>query len=251
MFLGAAILLALLLAWALGLRASDIDRIEIRGGALVFVALGVQLLLFVEPFSFVSGRLEEILHIASYAALIAFLLVNRRVGLFVAAAGLALNALVIAVNGGRMPISLRAWTATGRDQVAITATGSYNNNVLAGHHSHLTWLGDVFALPASVPFATAISIGDLLILIGMIVFVVTGNRSPWARLGSLREPLRVAPFRRLIVGRAISDVGDLLTMTAVVTWLFEREHSVSPPPRFSTSFRISARSRSSRSPAPS
>jgi predicted MFS family arabinose efflux permease len=77
-----------------------------------------------------------------------------------------------------------------------------------------------------VPFATAISIGDLLILIGMIVLVVSGDRSPWTRIGSLREPLRVAPFRRLIGGRAISDVGDLLAMTAVVTWLFEREHSV-------------------------
>lgn len=226
MFLGAAILVALLIAWALGLRAPQIVRIEIRGGALVFVALAVQLLLFVEPPSLISRGLEAPLHVASYVLLMVFLLLNRRPGLLIATLGLGLNALVIIANGGRMPISLHAWTATGRDPATITATGAYNNNVLAGAHAHLAWLGDIFALPASVPLATAISVGDLLILTGMIVFVATGGRDPWSQAAALREPLRVSSFRRLIAGRAVSDLGDFLTMTAIVTWLYERDHSV-------------------------
>src|SRR5689334_18761109 len=110
MFLGAAIVVALLIAWALGLRPPQIIRIEIRGGSLVFAALAVQLLLFVEPTSLIPRRLEAPLHVVSYLLLVVFLLLNRRPGLLVAALGLALNALVIIANGGRMPISLHAWT---------------------------------------------------------------------------------------------------------------------------------------------
>lgn len=41
----------------------------------------------------------------------------------------------------------------------------------------------------------------------------------------LKEPLRLPEFRRLLIGRATSKLGDLLTMAAVVTWLFSRSHS--------------------------
>jgi predicted MFS family arabinose efflux permease len=227
MFLGAAILIALVVAWALGARLSRLAQLRLRGGGLVFAALASQLLLFTGSRSPVPGEYQGFVHDLSYVFLLLFLALNRRLpGLWLAATGLLCNFVVITANGGRMPISLHAWTTTGRDPSKITVSGSYTNNVLTGYHTHLSWLGDVFALPASVPLSTAFSIGDLLILAGMTTFVYracTGIRT--VRAGGLVEVLRVRSFRRLLVGRAVSKLGDLLTMTAVVTWLYGRSHS--------------------------
>jgi predicted MFS family arabinose efflux permease len=153
--------------------------------------------------------------------LIAFVVANvRQPGFALAALGCALNTIVIAANGGRMPVSLPSWTATGRGASDLTAQGAYNNVVVASH-AHLSWLGDVFALPRAFPLANSLSVGDLLLLIGVITFVF---RASLPRRGGsaerTREALTVGAFRRLIAGRTVSKLGDWLTMTAVVTWLY-------------------------------
>jgi hypothetical protein len=80
-----------------------------------------------------------------------------------------------------MPVSLAAWRATGADPGRIEATGVASNNVLAGAHTHLAWLGDVFPLPARVPFANALSIGDVLIVLGVAVGEAGAALRAWAR----------------------------------------------------------------------
>jgi MFS family permease len=226
-FLGAAILIALVAARVLGARLSRLASLRFRGTALVFASLATQLLIFTRLSELVPGRLENGLHVFTYALLIAFLLLNIRYrALWICALGLAANATAIIANGGRMPISLAAWTASGRSAAAITAHGFYNNNVLTGPHTLFPWLGDVFVLPAGIPLATAFSVGDLLVVFGAIGFVCRACASPGATSPRLlREPLRLPDFRRLLIGRAVSGMGDLLTMAAVVTWLFVRSHS--------------------------
>jgi predicted MFS family arabinose efflux permease len=227
MFLGAAILIALVAARALGARLTRLASLRFRGTFLVFASLGIQLVIFTRLSELVPGRLQSSVHVFTYVLLITFLLVNIRYrALWICALGLAANTTAIVANGGRMPISLSAWTGSGRPARLITAHGFYNNNALAGPHAHLSWLGDVFVLPPGIPLATAFSIGDLLIVFGVIAFICRACASPDApTLRRLREPLRVPPFRRLLIGRATSKLGDLLTMAAVVTWLFQRSHS--------------------------
>jgi len=226
-FLGAAILIALVAARALGARLTQLASLRFRGTALVFASLATQLVIFTRLSDLVPGRLQSSLHLFTYALLLAFLLLNSRYpALWISALGLAANTTAIVANGGRMPISLTAWTASGRSAATITAHGFYNNNVLAGPHTAFTWLGDVFVLPRGIPLATAFSVGDLLIVFGAIAFVCRACASPEATsLRHLREPLRLPDFRRLLIGRATSKLGDLLTMAAVVTWLFTRSHS--------------------------
>src|SRR5207302_5645297 len=101
-------------------------------------------------------------------------------------------------------VSLGAWKATGQSPSLITATGSYNNNVLSGPGTHLTFLGDIFALPGNVPLANALSIGDVLIVIGMAAFVYLSctprlSMSGWSALA----PLRLPAFRRVLAGRSV------------------------------------------------
>jgi predicted MFS family arabinose efflux permease len=227
MFLGAAILIALVAARALGAQLTRLASVRFRGTFLVFGSLATQLVIFTRLSELVPARLLSSVHVFTYVLLISFLLVNVRYrALWICAAGLAANTTAIVANGGRMPISLSAWTASGRSARLITAHGFYNNNVLAGSHAHFSWLGDVFVLPPGIPLATAFSIGDLLIVFGAIAFVCRACASPDSpTLRRLREPLRVPSFRRLLIGRATSKLGDLLTMAAVVTWLFERSQS--------------------------
>ena len=226
MILGVLTLAGVLLAWLLGANLGELRHVRLRASWIVFAALGLQIVLF----SPLSGLLhlpmsETSAHIGTYVALLAFVGANiRQPGLALAAMGCALNTIVIAANGGRMPVSLASWTATGRAATDLTQHGSYNNVVLASH-AHLGWLGDIFALPGVVPLANSLSIGDLVLLIGVITFVFRASLPVRRSAGRTRETLSVDPFRRLLAGRTVSKLGDWLTMTAVVTWLYVETRS--------------------------
>jgi Na+/melibiose symporter-like transporter len=222
MIIGMAMLIGVAVAWALGARLGRLAALDFRGDALVFAALGLQLVIFTPLGERVPAAWHQPAHLLSYAMVVGFLLLNLRVsGFWLAGVGVATNTLAVAVNGGRMPVSLAAWRATGADPGAITRDGGYNNNVLAGAHTHLAWLGDVFALPPTVPLATALSIGDVLIVIGMTAFVYRScvPRIPHASAG-MTAALRYPQFRRVLAGRVTSKLGDWLTMTAIVTWVY-------------------------------
>jgi uncharacterized protein DUF5317/MFS transporter len=227
MFIAAAILIALLVASVLGAPLTRLGDVRLRGAGLVFASLATQLVLFTPLSTVVPGSLETPVHVATYVLLLGFLGLNvSRPGLWLCGMGLAANSIAIFANGGRMPITLRAWTATGRVAAEITTDGYHTNNVLAGPHTAVAWLGDVFALPSVVPLATAFSVGDFLILFGATVFVCRACAEPGTEFARRAlEPLGVSGFRRLLAGRVVSKLGDLLTMTAVVTWLYSRTHS--------------------------
>lgn len=222
MLLGALVPVGVLLAVLLGANLRELRHVRLRASWVVFAALAVQLTLFSSASQLLHLPVSEsTAHVATYVGLLAFVVANiRQPGFAIAAAGCALNTLVIAVNGGGMPVSLSSWTATGKPASELTAHGSYNNVVLAAH-AHLGWLGDIFALPRAFPLANSLSLGDLLLLIGVITFVFRASLPARAgTAGRTRETLAVGAFRRLVAGRTVSKLGDWLTMTAVVTWLY-------------------------------
>jgi hypothetical protein len=225
--LGAVSIIGVLLAWLLGADPRRLALVRLRASWIVFPALALQVLLFTPASHAVHLPVSESnAHVATYVPLLAFVLANvRQPGFGFAAVGCLLNTLVITANGGRMPVSLASWTATGRNAHQLTGHGVYNNVALASE-AHLRWLGDVFPLPRIVPFANALSIGDLLLLVGVITFVFRSS-FPVDESGRGRtlEALSVGAFRRLLAGRTVSKLGDWLTMTAVVTWLYVETRS--------------------------
>jgi len=115
--------------------------------------------------------LAATLHVATYAAAVAFLVLNRRVaGAWIVGAGALTNGVTIALNGGVLPASAGAVAAAGIDIDSAFA----NTAVL--EHPVLPWLGDVFAWPAPLPLANTFSIGDVLIVAGVAVAAWTGTR---------------------------------------------------------------------------
>ena len=222
MIVGIAFVVGVVIAWALGAKISALADVRVRHSGLVFASLAAQLAIFTPLVDGIPASATVPLHLLSYALLAVFVLVNARTGgLWMVAAGLLLNLAAIASNGGRMPITMKAWTGAGGDPAALRS-GVSDNNVLVGHGTHLRWLGDIFPLPHQIPFATAISIGDILVVLGAVAFVY---RSCAPLSASRRVPLfapirQSAPFRRVIVGRLVSGTGDWIAQAAIVTWIF-------------------------------
>jgi hypothetical protein len=116
-------------------------------------------------------RLLQALHLGSYALAAWFLIANRRTtGLAVIAFGALLNVVVITANDGVMPASEAAFRTAG-----IERTDEFENSAPTDD-AHLAFLGDVFAVPEGWPLANVFSVGDVGIVVGAGVLVVSAGR---------------------------------------------------------------------------
>jgi hypothetical protein len=147
---------------------------------LIPLALLIQLLIF----PLFSGRplvsvATPTLHLLSYAILFLWLLLNLSVRpVWAIGLGALLNAVVVLANAGYMPSSATALEHAGLGSVAavLLVERTYGNVVLMGADSRLDVLGDWLFVPPWIPGATAFSIGDVLILAGLVWLVVRGMR---------------------------------------------------------------------------
>jgi len=218
----AGIAIGLALAAGLGGRPVRLLRLTFRSGWTVALALGLQIVLFSRPGHSMPDGLARSLHLATYALLAVFIWRNRQIrALLPLGAGMALNALAITANGGKMPLSAAAARSVGFDP------GRHSNVSEDAHR--LAFLGDVFALPRGLPLATVVSPGDVLIVVATIALVTVVSLGERDRatldLRRLREPLRSPQFRKVAAARGISFLGDWLTIAAVVGWVYRGTHS--------------------------
>ncbi len=125
----------------------------------------VTVLLDVVPW---SGPVMTLLSIIATGALLAFAVVNIRIGgMVLVAAGLGLNLFVTVINWG-MPVSTSALVSAGvldeADTAEVVLTGGRTaDGALLG------FLGDVIPLP----WGQVISIGDVLVLVGLALVVAS------------------------------------------------------------------------------
>jgi hypothetical protein len=154
-------------------RLSSLGDIRLRKPGLAGAAIFVQVVII----SILPGSLGDAnapLHVVSYVLLGAFAWANRRVaGVPIVAAGGLLNFIAITVNGGVMPADPDALAAAGIDAKADEFVNSG-----AVTHPKLAFLGDIVATPASWPVHNVYSIGDLVIVLGVLVLlhVASGSR---------------------------------------------------------------------------
>ena len=171
MLIALAIALGLIGAKLLGADLTRLAALKFRGTWLVFLALAGQLAIFTRYAPTIPEPAEISVHLASYLLLLLFLVLNIRLrGLWITATGFACNTLVIFANGGRMPVSADAWIEGGGKPLTGEAD-VYNNVAVADTGTRLRWLGDSISLPHQVPLASAVSIGDILLIVGTIAFV--------------------------------------------------------------------------------
>jgi hypothetical protein len=122
-------------------------------------------------------------HPRPYAMLISYVVLwcavwlNQRLpGMRIVLAGITLNLIVIAANGGYMPVRPEALARIGYGDAAYQmqpgsiVLGS-KDVVLPTQQAPLWMLGDVLVIPEPFPRPTAMSIGDMLLAVGVFLFI--------------------------------------------------------------------------------
>jgi len=175
-----ALCLALLLGlMALGGRASDLTHVQVKWGWLAPLAFLMQAYLIFFPAERAGDVLSprSLLLVASHVLLFVVIWQNRHLsGIKVIGLGLLLNFLVMIVNGGFMPITPETLVQIGYDGNASQLETGYivgrTKNVVAEPGEASLWfLSDVMVIPRPFPIPTALSLGDLLIVLGVFFFL--------------------------------------------------------------------------------
>ena len=147
--------------------------LPIRCRWLIWLALVVQVVVLSVFATHVAGPVGDGVHLLTYSLAIGFVVINRRVpGIVIMGIGELLNLIAITANGGQMPASPAAWRYTGRSIEA----GFTNSGPISG--ARLQFLGDVFATPAGWPLANVFSIGDVVLVAGLLWLIYRGCTLP-------------------------------------------------------------------------
>ncbi len=200
------------------LRALAVMRFE--ASWVLVLAVAIQLTLAFVPEGGPPG-LREAAHMSTYPMGIAFIYANRRIpGLWLVGLGALLNFAVIVANAGVMPAAPHALAVAGLPPDPAT----YSNSAALAD-PHLLFLGDIFAIPRSVPFSNVFSAGDICIALGAALTIhrVTGSRLVPSATGQFSQALEHRRFRRLWAAQAVSNLGDWVYALAVASTLAQRE----------------------------
>lgn len=155
-----------------GGRLENLSAFRFRWGWLAVGGLLVQLALFTETGDRLAGDAGPATYVASTLAVFVAVVRNLRVpGMALVALGALSNLAAITANGGFMPASAAALATAG------LPPGDHLNSVVLERPA-LEPLTDVFALPASLPFANVFSVGDVLIAVGVAVAIAAAMRRP-------------------------------------------------------------------------
>jgi hypothetical protein len=170
--------------WRNGIAA--LSQIRIKGGLIFPVLLAIQFLLF-----FLHDRVPVIAHYNGYMFMIVYaaglyvLVLNRKEkGFWWIFAGVALNFLVMLVNGGKMPVSVEAASVLEPKFVEMLQNGAITTkHSMLDDSTLLPFLGDIIPLTKPYPRSQVISIGDVIMNIGIFVYfqhvmVTYRKRSP-------------------------------------------------------------------------
>jgi hypothetical protein len=179
-------LVAAIAGLALRGKCTRFEGLRFRWWEVVVIAFGIELALYNPPIDsmplavtygpwlWVATRIALLLTVARNAHTNA----TWSVPCLVLALGIGLNTIVIVANGGYMPQSITAATAVWGPDAASPAVDPVRlqNTRPMNADSQLTWLGDVLAEPTWIPRPNVLSIGDVLLAMGMAGWIFTNLR---------------------------------------------------------------------------
>lgn len=149
---------------------------EVRGIYLIFVGFLIQLIIFNGKFSHSSlNFLTPTFYIISLFVLLVFLLMNLHYrGMLITAVGFSLNLITIITNKGFMPQDLSKLRLVGEYKKIelLQKYGNFYNATIMSPKTHLNLFADRITIPALKPLIAVYSIGDLIILTGICVFII-------------------------------------------------------------------------------
>jgi hypothetical protein len=158
--------------WRHGLTA--LSQIRIRGGWIFPVLLLVQFGVF-----FFTDKIQLIADYSGYMFLVVYaaglyvLWLNRNeTGFWWIFAGVALNFIVMLANGGKMPVSLEAASVLDPSYGQMLKDGTVvSKHVLLTDSTLVPFLGDIIPLTSPYPRSQVISIGDVIMNVGIFIYL--------------------------------------------------------------------------------
>lgn len=167
------VLIVLVVALVRGGSLVGFARLRLSFLPLVLGSLLIQLLIF-SPFS-LSTFLAPVsipLYLISMLMLVIWVGLNRHIpGIILIAAGVLMNLAAIVANGGYMPVAPDAARYAGTVAAFEQAGPTVNNSHATDTGVQLWILTDIFPIPAGIPLATVISLGDILLTVGASVLI--------------------------------------------------------------------------------
>src|SRR4051812_10776546 len=204
------VLVSVALIPVFGGHPQSLADIRLKSIWLLLAAVGLQVALVLSPGA--TNAIRVAAYIGSYVLAAGFLVRNSAIpGLWLIALGAALNFSAIVSNGGVMPAAPYAMSVAGLPlHLAV-----YSNSIPL-QSPQLALFGDIFAIPASWPFANIYSLGDICIAIGAVVTVhrVSGSRMVPSGAGRFLAVVRDRDAARGVAAHALSSVAGW-TLAAV------------------------------------
>lgn len=118
------------------------------------------------------GHASGYIYIGVYIIGLFFLYLNKNnKGFTTIFIGVFLNFLAIALNGGRMPVSLEAATILDPIFIDMLQNELYAKHAAITEATRLAFLGDIIPLADPYPRTQVISIGDVIMNIGIFIFI--------------------------------------------------------------------------------
>lgn len=178
-------LLAITIGLGLGVRwGGDIANVAAWRPPLWEALVGGIVVMTILDWAGVTGGFAALLSIAATAAILAFSVVNIRVGgMVLISGGLILNLFVMLINWG-MPVSPSALVSAGIVDASAVGDVALSGGRSAASGARLGFLGGVIPLP----WGQVISVGDILILVGTTL--VTASVLRGVLVGQRHRPTR-------------------------------------------------------------
>lgn len=169
-----ALVIAILLGYLLKGSLKNIDTSKIRGLYFVFIAIILEFIVIklIKNRYLTIGTLTYILDLIMYSLLLTFIYLNRSNKYIVLTGiGFLLNAAVIFLNGGAMPVDPNAVRALGFAG-EISSQGLYT---ALQEGTRLAFLGDIILL--RYPKKGVASVGDFVEIAGIALYIISEMRN--------------------------------------------------------------------------
>ncbi|MDF2789386.1 MAG: hypothetical protein K0S80_2484 [Neobacillus sp.] len=149
------------------------SQLNLKWGWVFPLLLVVQLAVFtLQNDSEFLGQLSGSIYIVVYIIGLVFLYLNRKnPGFFLIFIGVFLNFIVMVLNGGRMPVSVEAAAVLDPGYIQALKESLYAKHAMLTSTTHLGFLGDVIPISDPYPRTQIISIGDIIMNIGIFFFI--------------------------------------------------------------------------------
>src|SRR5438132_10046843 len=171
----AVIAAALVIAVLIGGDVRRLSQIKVQHLELLLAAFAVKVVVAVlgTTHSPVAVSVARPLNVIGAILLLAVVWFNRRIpGALLFGAGLTLNLIVIVSFGGRMPVLIPRDIDPNSAVLATLKGGLDPLHVALQHPQGLWFIGDIFAIPGIGGHASLVSIGDLLMAVGVAWLII-------------------------------------------------------------------------------